>query len=160
MGTQRSELLSLFYRPLWKSQGCLVTDLGLKSEFLSVSKFYSQRYFANEETKSTGCALTPFLPSLPLWYLYTVPGGTKPGYEEAGALSLILAGMKDLGKGICPHGESTCSPVWFWTQDFREHSNAQQSWSIVVTVWVFAEWMCILPRAWGWGDEVRWIKAS
>lgn len=160
MGTQRSGLLSLFYRPLWKSQGCLVTDLGLKSEFLSVSKFYSQRYFANEETKSTGRALTPFLPSLPLWYLYTVPGGTKPGYEEAEALSLILAGMKDLGKGICPHGESTCSPVWFWTQDFRERSNAQQSWSIIVTVWVFAEWMCILPRGWGWGDEVRWIKAS
>lgn len=119
MGTQRSGLLSLFYRPLRKSQGCLVTDLGLTSGFLSVSKFYSRRYFANEETKSTRCALAPFLPSRPLWYLYTVPGGTMPGYEEAEALSLILAGMKDLGKGICAHGESTCLPSVILNSGFQ-----------------------------------------
>lgn len=40
-----------------------------------------------------------------------------PGYEEAEALSLILAGMKDLGKGI--YGESSCLPSVILNSGFQ-----------------------------------------
>lgn len=67
-----------------------------------------------------------------------------PGYEEAEALSLILAGIESLGKGICAHG-AACLPSVILNSGFqRNRSNATMMELVSVTVWVFAEWMCVL----------------